>query len=1319
MREATAYRSEGALLPADLLQRIQAGDPSLPALTPQTYHLPGSMRLNEAASRAWNALLGAWKSFRDAADNLPEGELGTSITRERWLLPLFQELNYGRLLPRNAAEIDGKSYAISHGYGHAPIHLVGFRVDLDRRTRGVAGAAHGSPHSLLQEYLNRTEDTLWGIVSNGLSIRVLRDNLRLTRPAYLEFDLQAMMEGEQYSDFVLLYLVLHQSRLEAQEPEQTVLEQWMLEAQASGARVLDGLSDGVRRAISSFGKGFLAYPGNNELREKLRSGELSPDDFYRQLLRLVYRLLFMFVAEDRNLLHPPEATEESRERYSYYSTRRLRDLSGSMRGGRHPDLFESLKVVMRALGGDGAPGLGLPALGSFLFSERATPDLMKSSLSNGYLLQAVRALAWAQVDGVRRSVDYKNLGTEELGSVYEGLLELHPQVDTHAPDFELASAAGNDRKTTGSYYTPASLINLLLDNALDPVIDEAVRGKDIQQAEQSLLNLKIVDPACGSGHFLMAAAQRLAKRLASVRTGDDEPAPDQVRSALRDVVSTCIYGVDINEMAAELCKVSLWLEALDPGRPLTFLEHRIRVGNSLIGTTPQLLEGGIPDDAFKPIEGDDKKFATAVRKKNWEERSGQAAGLFDQGAPGAGSFFSDAFAELNALPTDDMEQLRKKERRFQALQEDAQLRASMLAADAWCAAFVWPIQRDEPEPLTTGVLRRLQDTGELGDSRRDKVEELAEQYNFFHWHLAFPEVFGDERDGFDVVLGNPPWEHTELKEKEWFATRRPEIAQARTGALRKKYIQALQEDDPTLFQAFAAAKRQHDATGHFATSSGMYPLCGRGRINTYPLFAELGRTLIGSRGRVGNILPSGIATDDTTKFFFQDLVERRSLVSLLDFENRQGIFPGVHRSYKFCLLTLTGADRPANEAEFVFFALNPSDVRDPEKRFTLTPEEIELLNPNTKTCPVFRSRRDAEITKTIYRRVPVLVNEQTGENPWGVTFRQGLFNMTSDSNLFRTRVELESEGFELQGNRFVKDEQVYLPLYEAKMMHQFDHRFATYTEAGDTRNVTSEEKADPSYAPLPRYWVAEGEVRERLVKRRRNGEIEWEWKLPWMLAFRRVARSTDERSGLFTLLPGVPSGDSIFLAFPEHRDDQSPFALTASLNSFCLDYVVRQKISGMNMSFYLVNQFPVLPPVSYSTYLLTFVSSRVMELSITSLDFCASSMPPNTTALPSRWNANRRFWLRAELDALYFHLYGIERDDVDYIMETFPIVKRKDEEKYGCYRTKDAILEIYDEMARCRAESREYETRLDPPPAHPSLAHGSSSNGSDFDEPTH
>jgi len=855
----TTIKTEGTLLPVEILQRIAEGDRDLDGLSPESYHLSKNEKLNEAINRAWNRCDGAWRSFQGTAEALPKTDAGTTVTRERWLLILFQELGYGRLLTSKAQHINGKSYPISHAWHHTPIHLTGFRQGLESRTPGVAGAARMNPHGMVQEFLNRSDDHLWGVVSNGLMLRLLRDNFSLTRQAYVEFDLQAMMSGEVYSDFILLYMILHQSRVEAEKPEQCWLERWTQEAQRRGTRALDQLRSGVQQAIQTFGQGFLAHPTNSSLRQTLQSGALSPHGLYEQLLRLVYRLIFLFVAEDRDLLLGTDAPPEARSRYlDHYSLTRIRRIAGRLRGTRHGDLWEGLRVTLQCLI-HGQEALGLAPLGGFLFSQDALADLNDCNLSNDALLGAVRRLSFTEDNRTLRPIDYRNLGTEELGSVYESLLELHPEVNVSASTFELAVAAGSERKTTGSYYTPSSLIRCLLDSALEPVIASKLKEPD---PEKALLDLKVVDPACGSGHFLIAAAHRIGKHLAIVRTGEIEPPPDERRKALRDVVSHCIYGVDVNPLAVELCKVALWIETLDPGRPLGFLDHRIKCGNSLIGATPELLEKGIPDDAFKPVEGDDKKVAAAIRKKNRGERRGQHDLFAGVSAAPDWQEAVQGFQAWGAMPENAIHEVRDKAAEYGALQDKPAYQHERQVADLWTAAFFWPLtEKTVANVPTEDLFRRFQESNfELKAEMRDNLEGLVEKHHFFHWHLEFPEVFsegspllkrgvrgdfdkGAERGGFDCVLGNPPWERIKLQEKEFFAQKDPEIAGAPNAATRKRLISKLPETNPALWEAFLDAKRSSESESHFMRASGRYPLNAVGDINTYQIFAGLDRDL--------------------------------------------------------------------------------------------------------------------------------------------------------------------------------------------------------------------------------------------------------------------------------------------------------------------------------------------------------------------------------------------------------------------------------------------------------------------------------------------
>ncbi|MGZ4286794.1 MAG: Eco57I restriction-modification methylase domain-containing protein [Solirubrobacteraceae bacterium] len=1296
--------TEGGLLPADLLRRVADGDRTLAGLTANDYHLDPGERLNERITRAWTRLTSAWHAFDQAREQLPPGDAAGALTRERWLQILFDEFGYGRLVQQHAVETGDKQYPIFSQWLNTPIHLIGVGVSLDHRTAGVRGAAGQSPHSLVQELLNRSPDRLWGMVSNGLILRVLRDNVSLTRQAFVQFDLEAMFTGEVYSDFALLWLVCHESRVEADKPEECWLERWSRTAADTGTRALEALRDGVEEAIKTLGAGFLAHPANAQLHGWLQSGQLDPLDYYRALLRLVYRLLFLFVAEDRDALLDPNGSEITKRRYrEHYSTAHLRELASKRRGARHHDRYEQLKLVMRALDQDGQPALALPALGSYLWDPAAIGPLADAKLANEDLFAVVRALATVEQDHIRRAVDFRNLGAEELGSVYESLLELHPTINRDTDDFKLTAVTGSERKTTGSYYTPTSLISSLLDTALEPVLDEAARKEN---AEQAILELAVVDPACGSEHFLIAAANRIAKRLAAIRSDDPEPSPGETRAALRDVVGHCIHGVDVNPMAVELCKVSLWMEALEPGRPLSFLDHKIVLGNSLLGTTPELISAGIPADAFKPILGDDKRVVTELRKQNEKQLAGQLS--FDVAGHRVDADTHAIATEAGSLAGVDDQTLagvREQQQRFEQLLDSPERRRAQLAADTWCTAFVAPKDADSTS-ITQDVLTRVLSGGRAGPSPDELAAVAAAKraYSFLHWHVAFPTIW--ERGGFDVVLGNPPWDRVKLQEKEFFAARSPAIASAPSKAARDLLIKALAEDEVgggrELHAGFEAAKRQLDGVGHFVRESGRFPLCGRGPINTYAIFAELMRNAIGPAGRVGMIVPTGIATDDTTKFFFRDLNDSRSLASLYDFENRAGIFPAIDSRIKFSLLTLTGRARPAvTGATFVFFAHRAEDLEDPERRFILTAEDIELLNPNTRTCPVFRTRRDAEITKAIYRRVPVLVREGDPDgNPWAIELGR-MLHMSDDSHLFRTRDRLEADGATLDGNVFTRGSDRWLPLYEAKMIDFFDHRRAGVV-ISDTAAIrqaqpeylTDDDHADPQRTPAPRVWVSESDVNDRLGK----------WTHSWLGAFCNVTSATNERTLIFAIVPRVGVGHSAPLVLGPDPDDAA--LLVATMSSFACDYVVRQKLGGINMTYGYLQQFPVPLPSAFSPGVRHFVIERVLELTYTATDLAGFASDLGHDGPPFHWDPDRRALLRAELDAAMFRLYGIERDDVDYIMETFPIVRRRDEERFSEYRTKRLILERYDALIAAHAAGAPYETPLDPPPGDPHAAHG-------------
>ena len=1338
-------RSEGGLLPSDLLRRVITPTEKLDGTGPQDYGLPAGERLNEVITQSWNRLRKHWAEFRTAAAALPESEAGTGLTNDKWNLPLLRELGFGPLPTSAGPEIGGRTYAIARFGGPAPVHLVGCGLSLDRRKAGTAGASAASPHGLVQEFLNRSPAHLWAIVSNGLTWRILRDNQALSRQSYLEFDLQAMLDGEVYSDFVLLWLMSHATRFEPRDsdrPETCWLEQWTRVAVEQGTRALGDLRMGVGEALQVLGQGFTSQPKNTALRESLRSGQLSAADLHGQLLRVVYRLIFLFVAEDRSidgrtLLHPPDDSKDARvarARYTaHYSTARLREMAGKIKGSRHGDLWRQLQPVVGALSGEASfaavrDQLALPALGSFLWSQGSTSDLNGAELSNHDLLEAVRNLAFTRQGRVLRPVDYKNLGAEELGGVYEGLLALTPQISGDGARFTFAELAGNERKTSGSYYTPDSLVQCLLDSALDPVVEEAIKGKTGAAAEEALLALKICDPAVGSGHFLVGAAHRMARHLARVRAlaqGESEPSPLLYQHALRDVIGRCLYGVDINPMAAELCRVSLWLEALEPGMPLSFLDHHIRVGNSLLGTVPELIAAGLPDEAFSAIEGDDKRACTALRKRNKAERRNLGP-LFELEDENAQTLLEHAAAALKQMPDARPEDIRAKELAFRRQETTPEYTQKKQLADAWCAAFVirkhfLEAARDgSASGITQGHLNGMAAGRPLTADIAAQVKQLGAQYQFFHWHLAFPEVFAE--GGFDCVLGNPPWELPELKEQEWFAIRRPDIAGAKTASLRKSMIDSLAELDPPLYRAFLQAKRMHEGVAHIMGDSGLYPLCGRGRMNLYAVFAEKMRQILVTHGRLGVIVPTGIATDDTTKAYFQDLVESQSLVSLFDFENRQPLFPAVDSRMKFCLLTVgSGRSALTPSATFVFFAHNINDLDDEKRRFTLSGEEVARINPNTRTCPTFRSQRDAVLAVTLYEAAPPLIRDvPPAANPWSITIRR-IFNMG-----IRAVVEQCTEAG-AEGGAFDA-----VPMYEAKMVHQYDHRFGTYV-GQEATDATVNQKQSSDFVVAPRFVIGRLQVKDALRDLSSR---------QWLLAWRDISNSTNERTMIAAAIPRYATDFTLRVGFSAVAPAGFIACLLANLNSFALDYCARQVMGGTHMSDYIVKQLPLITPEGFATQrdwlgagamLHSWIIPRSLELSATSWDLQPFAEDMGWPGPPFKWDEERRFLLRAELDAAFFHLYlpsnadgawchangatggdaerlkssfPTPRSAVDYVLDTFPIVRRKDEEKYdGDFRTKRVILEIYDAMQDAMRRGQPYQTRLDPPPADPRCCH--------------
>jgi len=862
--------------------------------------------------------------------------------------------------------------------------------------------------------------------------------------------------------------------------------------------------------------------------------------------------------------------------------------------------------------------------------------------------------------------------------------------------------------------------------------------KDREKKQQAVLSMSVCDPACGSGHFLLAAARRLGRELAKIKTGEDEPTPKEFHLAVRDVIAHCVYGVDVNPLAVDLCKLALWLEGHWTGKPLSFLDHRIKCGNSLLGVLdPKALKEGVPDDAFTPVAGDDKEVAKAFKRRNRDERRGQPSLPFD-GAQHVHDY-SIEYQELTDISEDTPAGVRKKAVAYRAWRGRKDWWHDWTACNIWTAAFFVPLAKfDDPTVPTHERLLRFVQRQDSQPQMVAAANALATEMSFFHWRLEFPEVF--ERGGFDVVIGNPPWEAEELVEKEFFANLAPHIASVRTKAKRAALIADLETAAPQLFRAWKDAVRQFEGRIKFLRDSGAYPLGSSGKLNTYRLFAELAAHLVGPRGRSAQLLKSGIVSAQDGQKLFGSWIRQARVVEVREFINTKLIFPDIVANERFCWIVITGCGEKSRSATYAFGLDRIDQAADTSRLFSALPEELAILNPSDSSVPPVSSQRDYRLVLHIHRSAEPLRLEEQAFNPWSVHYSQGHLNSASDSGLFadNTLEQLLSTGATLDDKQwFHRGDEAFMPLYEGKYIAQCNHRFSSFAEVpvqnrfgvkAEAINSSTSQLEEPSFEIQPRYWLAASVAARCFVTKKTQYE--------WLFGFRDVCRAiVDARTVQACIMPRLPCLDGVpLLVFEGQTQEAAQTALlfNALWSSFPFDYVARQKIHGAHLTKAIAYQMPV-PTYSAldrneigKTYR-EFVSERSLELTVVSYSQLHFGRDLGFAGPPFCWSEHRRFLLRCELDAAFFHLYlptdgngewqlvrgqtaeelsrlsaifTRPRDAVEHIMDTFPIVKRKDQERFdGDYRTKRIILEIYDAMTQAIRSKRPYETRLDPPPA--------------------
>ena len=1171
------------------------------------------------------------------------------------------------------------------------------------------------------------------MLTNGDTWRLYDYKARPRSTGYFEANLGDILGLVDSDDGLRLFYLLF--RRQSFTPQEGAADSFLDYALAEGKRYEQRVAGDLSRVVFDE-----VFP---RMVETLAAG---PEDDLMKVrdaaLVFLYRLLFILYAEDRGLLpvHDPRYDDYGlRKPVRDHIAERMKrdDVFSSTASNYYDHLTNLFRLIDR-----GDASIGLPPYNGGLFSSEAAPLLDSVRLPDNIVARVVYELSHTRTEEmgeiVRRFVNYRDMSVQQLGSIYERLLERQPARN----DLGGITIQPNPyaRKDSGSFYTPQELVDLIVERTLKPLAEERLqafeqkskslasdrRPKAERHAElrefdpaEAVLDLKVLDPAMGSGHFLVTAVDFLSDYIAHLVEyvpavpewldgGYISPLVERVETIRQDilqrardsnwivdesqlsdqaiirrmVLKRCIYGVDKNPMTVELAKVSLWLHSFTVGAPLSFLDHHLRCGDSLLG----------------------------MRVAESAQELRRLAGLSAQSAISGAEQATEGMQRIEGMSDSDVAEVQESSTLFRGVEDTtAELRGLLdfLYGLRWQTAGMTTRHRAEFEsPLVEALEQRPVDAYHLLSSGPRDEEELSEgcqrirtsaksiagREGFLHWEVAFPGVWRNWQDsrpsgGFDAVIGNPPWDRIKLQEVEWFAIRDPEVALAATAAARGAGIRRLRGQESPLADEFDAAKERADKLGKLIRKSGHYPLLGGGDINLYSLFVERAMSLIKPDGFVGLLTPSGIYADKTAADFFKSVSTTGRVGGLFDFENRRletglpPFFPDVDSRFKFCALIFGGEERIFPETECAFFLHDTEKIDDPEQCFPLAPEDFALVNPNTATAPVFRSKRDAEITRYIYENHPVLVNHSLGQEgkAWPVRYLR-MFDMTNDSGLFRTAERLEAEGFyPVQGNRWQKGEDLYLPLFEGKMVQAFDHRAASVVinpenlhRPAQPEPATTEQHQDPVWLPNHLYWVP-------------ASECEWPSGLNWVLGFKEITAPTNARTFIATLMPAVGFGNKIPILKPE-TTDRNEWLLAANLNAMVFDFVTRQKIQGQTLNLFILEQLPVIPNESYDRLFGMRTAREVVRDHVLRLTYTAHDMAPFARDLgydgpPFSWNEEDRRHLRARLDALYFHLYGVSREDASYIMDTFPIVRDQDVDEFGSYRTKEMVLAYMNALA--------------------------------------
>ncbi len=1300
-----------------------------------------------------------------------------------------------------------------------------------------------APSSQMLRYLSRVDGASdravkWGILTNGAVWRLYWQDARSRAEEFFEVDVAGalnlhgiqrdMDDVEPAHALKLFYLFFQRSAFLPQDwdvADRTFHAYALNEArlyeekvsQDLGARVFDDIFPQLADALA---RGDLHAKTHEVGYGQFKRPQYTADylDEVREAaLVLLYRLLFLFYAEDRNLLPVRDA------RYAPYSVRRIREEvrdkvdAGGTFSSTMSNVWRDIDGVCQLID-QGDDDIGMPAYNGGLFSWSRSALLNRAKVPDKVMAPIIDALSRRTEELIRGWINYRDLSVSHLGGIYERLLEYALVHEVQAKDDYkdkpeinriTAAPASFARKVSGSYYTHDDLVRLILRESVGLLAKERLAafeahvGKlskkhalnpgdwdvlDSFDPASAILELKICDPAMGSGHFLVALVDDLADRvlesintathlvnaqpwaahlvetgrpwlsplvarIAAIRTSIKTTARthgwavtdaqlDDRHIVRRMILKKSIFGVDKNAMAVELAKTALWLHTFTVGAPLSFLDHHLRCGDSLHGEQLPTVQLGLQNLGALMLQSEFDRLAVAAKS------IAQVADLTDvnigeaQLSKQLAAIASAQIAPIHAVldfwralrwiipgwPAAKVSQIATL-LKLPKLEADRQTEMKAGRHPEYAALLTLL----EPGRNLIGILGAGRLDGDdaatqAANALMARARALAERETFFHWWTSFPTVFGkDGKGGFDAVIGNPPWDRIKLQEVEWFTERDMAIAAQPRAADRKKMIAALQgiklkqtgtNTPPTvdLWAQYTEATERAEANARVLSNGklgcGDFPLLGGGDVNLYSLFVERAQSLVHKTGLVALITPSGIAADKGAAAFFRSISSTGRLGALYDFENRKVFFPDVHASFKFCALMFGGFERRFTQTKCAFYLHSIDTLDDPANLLILTAENFQSVNPNTGAAPIFRSRRDADITLQLYAKYPVLVKHgtvraSTGKQPdtrvWPVKYAT-MFHMTSDSNLFLKINELKKQGFttsDMSCWRNSADAEA-VPLYVGRMIHQYDHRHANVTvneenvqNAALSENLTSGQKADVSLTPTPQYWVMRSAVPAAQQR-------------DWALSFRDIARATDARTMIAAIIPGTAAGNKLPMLLPDGIATNTEYVavaplLLANLNSMAFDFVTRQKVQSTSINLFILEQLPVIAPARFdeplpAAFATAMRAAKLMNghhphptvadfvvPQVLALTYTAHDMAPFARDLgfvdakgevlpPFVWNDEERRTRLAALDALFFYLYSINADDAAYILNTFPIVREQDMKAFGSYRTANDIL---------------------------------------------